>query len=131
MKLRHFAVLALFAIPSCLSATVVGFDDLPNGTSAPSLPSNYAGLTWDAPWHYWTPTTTGTESAPNVGYFNSTAAAGFSFSSPVTFNGAWFGGFSGFTTSVEMDLYLSNVLIQSSAVLPISTSMTFLNSGYA
>jgi hypothetical protein len=131
MKLRLFAVLAFFAIPTYLSATVVGFDDLTNGSAAPSLPSNYAGLTWDAPWHYWTPVGTGTESAPNVAYFNSTSDAGFTFASPVTFSGAWFDGFSGITTGVQMDLYLSNVLVATSALLPVSTSMTFLSSGYA
>ena len=119
----------LLALPSLLPATVITFDDLPNGTSAPPVPSNYAGVTWDASWFYWTPIGTPAKSDPNIAYFNQANDAGFNFAAPVSFDGAWFSGFTQ-PTSVQFDLFLSNTLVHSSSLLALTQVSTFLDAGY-
>jgi hypothetical protein len=119
-------------LSSCLSfATVIGFDDLSNGAGAPQVPSNYASVTWDAQWHYWTGSagTFNPHSAPNLAYFNTANDGGFNFSAPVVFNGAWFADNT--VTAIHYVLFLNSAPVFTGSDFDSPTgAMSFFASGY-
>lgn len=130
--MKHLLIsCALVAVFSCLaSGAVITFDDL-SGSIAP-IPSNYAGITWDSEWYFWTGdgSTFIPLSAPNLAYFNTTNDGGFDFPSPVAFDGAWFDGNG--SDTVQFNMYLSGSLVASSAILAANPgAMVFLASGYS
>lgn len=118
---------ACFAAVVNAGTVVVNFDDL---TGSGVVPDGYAGMNWGGQWNYYgyDQPPYNASSPPNRVY-DFVPEGQFSFLSPVVFDGAWFAGYD--YATVQFNLYLSGVLVASSAVLAPSGTPTFLGSGYA
>lgn len=121
-----FASLAILATSSA-SATVIDFEDL---SGQGGMPANYAGLSWGSGWnHYgwsqfpYTPSS-GTQRIYNNNNDNSDW---FSFSADVVFQGAYFAG----SNQAQFELYNNGVLVFTSGSIALSSTPTFLASGFS
>lgn len=124
MKLRIAAAIAFLVIAPFAQATVINFDDL---TGQHTLPVGYGGLTWGNGWyHYDWIQPPYNASSPTQRVYNF-GDPSFRFSGDVVFDGAFFAGFE----SVQYQLYDNNVLVYTSSVFALSSTPTFLASGYA
>jgi hypothetical protein len=123
------AVASLAAAPFA-SATVLTFDDLPDG----GVPANYGGLDWSAgDWSAFSG-----EQAPftahsgdgrvTTGFDDVDALATIGLGAGKTFQGAWFSGFE--NVSVTFELYDHGSLVGTSSTLATSGTPTWLASGY-
>ena len=124
------AFASLAAAPMA-SATVLTFDDLPDG----GVPANYGGLDWSAgDWSVFSG-----EQAPftahsggsriTTGFDDVDALATIDIGGGKTFQGAWFSGFE--DVSVTFELYDHGVQVGTSSTLAASATPTWLASGYA
>jgi hypothetical protein len=129
------SLLALVMACGVANATVVTFDDLPDGL----VPSVYDGINWGSNWSVYSgpqsPYTA--ESSPSRIYTNyaffppgSASVDTFSFVSASVFKGAYVAGYGGFGP-VTFDLYNGANLVAVSASLSASATPTFLSSGYS
>jgi len=118
----------------CLSAqreqtVVLDFEDL-QGTG--QIPTDYKGLTWDSEWKYYSllpiPPLYYAHSGVS-GAYNYNMMSVISFPQPVTFNGAWFSGPSGYST-VQFYGYLGATLVGTSASLAVNPTPTFLAANF-
>lgn len=130
IAISALAAMALGAIVTTQArATVVTFDDLPH-VCCSFIPDGYGGIIWNGEWQSGPQSSPyNAESAPNVAVATVTNPE-FDFSSPVTFNGAYFSGPDGFST-VEFDLYLGGTLESTSGSLSTNSIPAFLASGYS
>lgn len=127
INFRTLIIAAAMSFSCIASATVIDFEDL---AGQGAITSNYAGLTWGASWdHYdWSQAPYNANSGTQRAYNNSGANTDwFKFASDVVFNGAYFAG----NYNAQFELYNNNALVFSSAVLNLSSTPTFLSSGYA
>ena len=122
---------ALLASLPAAMATVLNFDDLPDG----QVPLNYGGLDWSAAG--WTAFSSPAEpytahsGAGRVatGFLAADAASVISFGkSGAFFDGAYFAGLGG--ALLSFDLYFQGKQVHSSASLDPSRTPSFLASGY-
>jgi hypothetical protein len=122
--------------PQAAQATVVNFDNLSGfGTVA----DGYGGITWDNNWTYYdspqspyNPSSGATRIFSNYAKFpaGSLSDIAFSFSAPVTFQGAFFSGFSG-NGDLTVSVFLAGVLKATTSLFSPSSVATFLASGYS
>ncbi|MDY0745328.1 PEP-CTERM sorting domain-containing protein [Paucibacter sp. R3-3] len=126
------ATMTLAAAAPFASATVLTFDDI--GADG-MVPANYGGLDWSAgAWSVF-----GLEQAPFTAHsgdfrvtadFESTdAQTRIGFNTPMTFQGAWFAGFT--DVNVTFQLYLNGALVGTSQTLNTGATPSFLASGYS
>ena len=118
-------LLALLALVSMVSATVVTFDD------TTYLSADYAGLTWDPQWVLWDSAASELYppySSPNVIYSHN-FGGWIGFEKPVLFKGAWFSGPASYT-SCHFEGYKDGVKIGDSPTLSMNPTPTFLNAGF-
>ena len=131
-RMKLFKALAIAAL-TCASfvsnATVITFDDL-NGNG--QLSTSYAGLTWSNNWNFYS---SGQDPYnPQSGLqrvyttFNSGVGT-FKFSSDVVFDGAYFAGYSDLAFP-QFELYNDGQLVAFTPTLNLSSTPTFLSSGY-
>jgi hypothetical protein len=120
-------LLLVLMLAANLSATIINFDDLPGDGV---VPDGYAGVTWYGEWNYYGEAQDpyNPHSPPNRVY-DFLNDAHFTFGSGVTFDGAWFAGPP--DTTVQFQGYLGGVLQFTSAMINMSSTPTFLSSGYA
>jgi PEP-CTERM motif-containing protein len=130
-----FAIALVLAGALSATAGVVNFDDIVTGGDVVEMPVGYAGISWNStefgvygfPDGIYNP-----HSDPNKVLVNRlssgpTEEITFSFSGPVTFNGAWF---SGDGSPVHFNLYLGASLVGTSSDLATTGTPAFLDSGY-
>ena len=124
------AVASLAAAPFA-SATVLDFDDLPEG----AVPANYGGLDWSAgDWSAF-----GDEGVPftphsgsmsiSSGFLDADSATAIGLGAGKTFQGAWFAGFG--DVHVTFELFDHGKSVATSSTLTTSATPTWLASGYA
>ena len=124
------AFASLVAAPMA-SATVLTFDDLPDG----GVPANYGGLDWSAgDWSAFSGeqapfTAHSGDSRITTGFDDADALATIGLGDGKTFQGAWFSGFE--DVSVTFELYEHGVQVATSSTLATSATPTWLASGYA
>lgn len=115
------------------AATVCTFDSF---TGTGTVPTGYCGINWAGEWQYYdTPQdpynpASGTERI----YTTGNAPSGeFFFSTPTTFNGAYFSGYSNIVGPNEVNfyLYLAGNLVGTSGTLIPTNVPTWLASGYS
>lgn len=119
--------LLLCAFSFTAPAAVLTFEDL---TGSNLLPSNYGGLTWSDQWSYYDsvqPPYTPASGVERVYNNNGTPPPRFSFAAPTVFNGASFSG----NITAQFELYLSGNLVATSGSINLSSTPTFLASGYS
>ena len=123
--LNKLLATSVLAFAGLANATVVTFEDL-HGQSA--LASNYAGLTWGNGWTYydWSQSPYNASSGHTRLYNYNPAKDFFKFSNDVIFDGAFFAGYDGAT----FQLYNDGQLVHTSSTLGLSSTPTFLSSGY-
>jgi len=115
-----------FTLGGVASATVINFDDLPDGL----VPDGYQNVTWYGEWtNYTEPQDPYNPHSPPGRVYDGLTDAKFTFNSPVVFNGAWFAGYD--FAPVQFQGYLNGVLEFTSGTLAPSNVPTFLDSGYA
>ena len=128
MKLSGTSALALLGLAMLGSAhaTIIDFEDLSGGGS---LPSNYAGLNWSAGWNYYdSPQWPYTPASGQARvYQNNAVPTFFSFATDVVFDGAFFAGYE----SAGFDLYNDGALVFSGDTVALSSTPTFVSSGYS
>lgn len=114
------------AFAGLANANVITFEDL-QGQSA--LPSGYAGLTWGNGWNYysWGQSPYNASSGNTRVYNNDSVGDYFKFSSDIVFDGAYFAGYYG----LGYELYNDGQLVHTSSTLGLSSTPTFLSSGYS
>jgi hypothetical protein len=119
-------LMALIALVSGVSATVVNFDDLKGDGSLAAI--SYAGMSWDEHWSYYD-----WEQSPYTPHsgaeriYSHNWGGWFGFSNPVDFNGAWF---SGDGTSCYFDGYLDGAKVGTSASVATSSTPAFLKADF-
>ncbi|MGZ3376092.1 MAG: PEPxxWA-CTERM sorting domain-containing protein [Phenylobacterium sp.] len=117
-------------IASGAHATVVNFDDL-SGSS--SVADGYGGINWGGAFTYYDsaqdPYTPHSGRERIYGSCDCTTDNVFTFAAPVVFDGAWFAGVDG--THNDFQLSLGGVVVATSASLNMSSTPTFLASGYS
>ncbi|MEF7616088.1 PEP-CTERM sorting domain-containing protein [Aquincola sp. MAHUQ-54] len=126
------AVLAAVAPLASAASTVLTFDAL---TEVDYLPAGYGGLDWSA--STWTSFDgSGAAYAPHsggtvvtLGWGATDADSLVRFGQAVTFEGAWFSGYT--EGDVTFKLYYQGALVGTSATLAASATPSFLASGYA
>ena len=133
-KLLFLSIATILILGSTLaSATVCDFESL--GPGAGTVPTGYCGINWAGEWNYYdavqppyTPHS-GTERAYTAG---NAPSAEFFFGLPVTFNGAWFSGYSTVNgpNQINFDLFLGGILQATSSILVPTDVPAFLASGY-
>jgi len=132
LLLLMFAALVL-AGPTLAGATVCTFDSF---TGSGQVPDGYCGANWNDQWSYYDsdqPPYTA-HSLPERIYPTGDACCGtINFLSPVTFNGAWFAGYSALSGTIEYDMYLGGSLV---AVADLDSTVLsdvplFFASGYS
>lgn len=146
MKTLHAAgaALALFCAATA-SATVLTFDDLTDNTlwHSTAMTNGYGGLQWVG-WNYYSwanapynPSSGSTRLLHENQWPPSTPSPNAIFSdgpvTPFVFDGASFAGYSSnaYPKAVYFDLYSQGTLVHTSALLSLSATSTFLDSGYA
>jgi hypothetical protein len=134
-KLLFLSIAAVLILGSTLaSATVCDFESL--GPGAGTVPTGYCGINWAGEWQYYdSPQSPYTpESGTERIYTTGNAASGeFFFTTPVTFTGAWFSGYSAISgpNQINFYLYLGGNLQSTSSFLVPSAVPAFLASGYS
>lgn len=129
VTLRCLTALGIFVAVSATNGaaqTVVGFDDL-NASGA--LPTGYGGINWGPGWTYYSQDQDPYN--PNSGavrIYNYDTPAYFTFSAATQFNGAYFAGPT--ITNAFFSLFLNNALVHTSQSIVLTSTPTFLNSGY-
>jgi hypothetical protein len=134
MKRILLLLLTLMIVSTLAGATVCTFEEL--GPGAGTVPTGYCGINWAGEWQYYdTPQDpynphSGTERVFTTG---NAPSAEFFFSSPVTFNGAWFSGYSTINgdNDINFFLYLGGSLQATSGILVPTNVPAFLASGYS
>jgi hypothetical protein len=136
MKKLTLLILAavLILASGAASATICDFEAL--GPGAGTVPTGYCGINWAGEWQYYdTPQPpynphSGTERAFTTG---NAPSGEFFFSSPVSFTGAWFSGYSSINgpNDINFFLYLGGSLQATSATLVPTDVPAFLASGYS
>ena len=123
-------------MPQAAQATIVNFDSL-NGNGI--VADGYGGITWDSNWTFgdffqppYNPSSGATRIYSNYDKFTGGALSdiAFSFSAPVTFQGAFFSGRSGIG-DVTVSVFLAGVLKATTSLFSPNSVATFLASGYS
>ncbi|WP_321472403.1 PEP-CTERM sorting domain-containing protein [uncultured Paludibaculum sp.] len=122
-KLLSCALLVC-AFSATAPAAVLTFEDL---TGSGVVPIDYAGVTWDGFWSYYDSPQDPYNPASGVERVYNYGTRQFAFATPVVFNGAYFAG----TDNLQYDLYLTGGLVASSGSIELSSTPTFLASGYS
>jgi hypothetical protein len=134
--LRNFVFSAGIALCAPFaSATVLTFDDIVSPDGYAAVPSNYGGVDWSSAG---LSVFTGEQApfAPHSGTGRVTTdwidggpiASTIRFLAPAVFDGAWFSGYG--DSSVRFDLYFGGQLVASSAVLQLTDTPAFLDTGW-
>jgi hypothetical protein len=126
---KAFAIAALTCASFVSNATVITFDDLKGDGQ---LSTSYAGLTWSDNWNYYSSTQDPYNPKSGLERVYSTFGSGvasFKFSSDVVFDGAYFAGYD-FLGFPQFYLYDDGTLVAMTPTLTLSSTPTFLSSGY-
>ena len=124
MKKLIIVAMLLMCSAAVGNATVLTFDEL---QGQGPLPTNYAGLVWGNGWdHYdFSQDPYNAFSSPERVY-NNGGTPSVAFSTATVFDGAYFAGYG--TASYSM--YLNNSLVHTSGQINLSSTPTWLDSGY-
>jgi hypothetical protein len=118
--------------PSLLSATVCTFDEF---TGSGVVPDGYCGANWNGNWAYYDfdqPPYTA-HSAPERVYPTGNSCCGeIDFLAPVTFDGAWFAGYSGDSGIISYSMFFQGNLVATASLdsVLLSDVPLFFASGY-
>ncbi|HVM74913.1 MAG TPA: PEP-CTERM sorting domain-containing protein [Candidatus Saccharimonadales bacterium] len=131
VTLLLFATLIIVG-PTLASATVCTFEAF---TGSGQVPDGYCGANWNNNWTYYdgaqSPYTA--HSGVERIYPTDDACCGtINFLSPVTFNGAWFAGYSGLSGDIVYDMYFGGNLVATATLdsTVLSDVPLFFASGY-
>ena len=126
-SLTAFGIFVAVSATNGAAQTVVGFDDLVGNSTA--VPAGYGGINWGPGWqsYAWEQDPYNANSGA-VRIYNYTNPAYFSFTAATQFNGAYFAG----PTSISafFTLFLNNTQVHTSQTLGLTSTPTFLHSGY-
>ena len=123
------AVLAALAIAPAAQATVINFENL---SGYGYVPYGYEGVNWFGSWQYYSFAQDPYNAHSGVERVYSSlslATSGFSFSTDVVFNGAWFASFPDY--AVGYTLLNNGVEVAHVAPISLSGTPTFIASGYS
>jgi hypothetical protein len=133
LKASHIAMAAALGLaPLPALATTLDFEDLINRPYFASLPVNYASIDWAA--NFWAfsdnqyPYTAHSGVTRIAGNGGSPGDSSFSFAAAVRFDGVWAAGA---PLPFSFELYSHGHLVHTSDALTLSSTPTFLASGYA
>jgi hypothetical protein len=128
--------LGLTVMAAAGAQTVLNFDDVDTSPGVVSMPAGYGGLNWGGNIGLWgSPQPPyNPQSIPNRVLFNRSGESGVAESDatfiggPKTFDGAYFTGGAG---TAQFNLYSGATLVATSGILNLSSTPTFLASGYS